>query len=329
MRSGDGRYSTRFDDLLLLDAVVAVAALADPPNGIAVTQRSFDPARHRSDGFADAPTARQIVAVLGLRWEAVLQVAHAPAADRSHYLAVLQRDAAVDWLTDDVVASALRVVARRLGHDTLTPIAYRGERAVVVAADAARHRHGGALRLPTENQITAHAGSWDAALELAGLEERRRGGSSPTGRSFDELLDLCFDAHGTEPTAGELELFARANGLRHGRRRRPWPAIVAEWKERRADAGLPVPDRPPPKKKRPDYAAPIARLQGADGRLNRWTLEDCVEAMARYLAEPGTRRPSQRGYDEWVRRTDGVPWSSVLGRYGGFDAVLAAARSAK
>lgn len=124
-------------------------------------------------------------------------------------------------------------------------------------------------------------------------------------------------------------MFARANGLQHGRRLKPWPTILADWKRRHADAGLPVPDRPPPKKERPDYAAPIPGFDAVGGRMSRWTFEDCVEAMARYLAETSTRRPGQRDYNEWARRTGGVPWCSALGRHGGFDAVLAAARSAK
>jgi hypothetical protein len=66
-------------------------------------------------------------------------------------------------------AHSLRVVAARLGGRAPTAGQYRRERAELLAADRARHRHGGRLELLTEDQIRAAAGGgWSQALTLAG-----------------------------------------------------------------------------------------------------------------------------------------------------------------
>src|SRR3954463_8681951 len=97
-----------------------------------------------------------------------------------------------------------------------------------------RGAHRGQLRLPTDDQLLAVAGSWDRALAHAGLRARHaRGGHRARVGPVPivEVLDRCYEHHGTEPTFGELERFARANGIPFPRRKRPWKDYLDEWKE--------------------------------------------------------------------------------------------------
>src|SRR4051794_25350241 len=98
------------------------------------------------------------------------------------------------WLTPEYSDVMLALVARRLRVSTLTPGQYRGEGAAMLAADRRRRAHGGQLRLPTEDQIAALAGSWDRALAQAGLSARQgRGGHSARSgpASIVDVLDRC------------------------------------------------------------------------------------------------------------------------------------------
>jgi hypothetical protein len=124
-------------------------------------------------------------------------------------------------------AHSLRVVAARLGGRAPTAGEYRRERAALLAADCARHRHGGRLELLSEDQIRAAAGGgWPQALTLAGLGAP---GATPTsergGRRravpVDEALERCLDYHGALPTGTALEAFAAAHGFALKRRDAP------------------------------------------------------------------------------------------------------------
>jgi hypothetical protein len=90
--------------------------------------------------------------------------------------------------------------------------------------DRGRWRHGGQLRLPSEHQVIAVAGSWDRALADAGLASRPKVGHKrrtavPT---ITEILNRCYEAHGAQPTQRESELFARANGIPYRSRPVAW-----------------------------------------------------------------------------------------------------------
>jgi hypothetical protein len=233
------------------------------------------------------------------------------------------RNEEVDWLTEEYSNFALQLIARRLGTRTLPPCQYRAERQLMVRS---RPRQ---LLLPTAEQIEIITGSWDDAVARAGLAprhglggQRARVGPVP----IVEVLNRCYEHHRTEPTLGELVLFARANGIPFPRkgRRRPYSAYVKEWKDARSAGGLPVPDGPPPKFERPDYSRDVgAAVSGERRATTSWSDHDeVVEWVTRYLRElkPG-ERSSQRAYDTWAPGEDGAPWASVLQRHGGWVAV--------
>src|SRR5580693_931411 len=155
------------DSLTLLKVVREVSLLADPDEPAAASQRSFDSARERSPEHDGLPRAKRIAERLRLSWPDVLNIAHATEAEQNRLLGLRTRAARADWLGGEPVAAvrpALRVVALRRGVETLTLAEYRAERNAILSADRARWMHGGALRLPTDEQVIAVAGSWDAAL---------------------------------------------------------------------------------------------------------------------------------------------------------------------
>ncbi len=100
----------------------------------------------------------------------MLAVALEPAERQNHLLGLKKPEADADWLTDDGVRSALRGAALRLGQETVTEKDYHVERKKIAAADRRRRRHGGQLRMPSYKEIKRKAGSWSAALRLAGLK---------------------------------------------------------------------------------------------------------------------------------------------------------------
>jgi hypothetical protein len=150
--------------------------------------------------------------------------------------------------------------------------------------------------------------------------------------SIVEVLDRCYERHGTEPTIKEIELFARANGIPFPRRERgrPWSSYVTEWKEGRRARGLPVPSGPPPTSQRPDYSEDVGAALPEERRMRRrWDDRDeLVEWAARYLSQLKLReRPSQRGYDAWAANNPGAPRASAFQRqHDGWEAVRDAAR---
>lgn len=152
-----------------------------------------------------------------------------------------------DWLTKAYAVRLLKLIAHRLGTRDLTRAVVRRE------LDALRADADAGQLIPNEEQLLGCLGGWQAALVAAGLRTPATRGSLPAALSVEELLDLCYQAHGAQPTSGEIEIFARANDIQYPRRSKLWAQHIADWKHERRARGLYVPDGPPPKHQRPDY----------------------------------------------------------------------------
>jgi len=323
------RRASEYEPLALLHVVRQVAESSPADDLRQISTRVWDQARELRECFVDAPAARRICEHLGLPWEKIRELAsmngHAQRVALGHALGGKQ----ADWLTEEYSRFALRLIARRLGVATLTPGQYRAERQTMLGSDSGERRVARHVPIPTAEQIETVAGNWDEALAQAGLDPRhgRGGHHARVGPvAIVDVLSRCYEHHGAEPTLGELELFARANGIPFPRkeRGRPYSSYVKEWKDRRAAQALDVPDGPPPKSDRPDYTSDVgAALAGEKRATGVWANHDEVVGwVARYLAELEPRdRASQRGYDAWARQQDGAPWASVLERQGGWIAV--------
>jgi hypothetical protein len=320
------------EPLVLLRGVREVAALANPEEPTAATQRAFDAARARSQEPAALPAARRITERLRLPWTEVLAVAYEPEARQAQLVGVKTRASpAVDWITAEHVAAALQLVAQRRGAHSLTTGEYRVDRARLLEADRARWFHGRWLLLPDDEQVIAAAGSWDAALRLAGLETTAERGPSrqPSAPTLADLLERFHDAHGFQPSSRELRAFARGNGVAYpSERAQRFGAAVAEWRRQRRERGLSEPSviqRAGGRGNRaPDYSADVGAARDGDRRRAKWTRASCAAAVTRYLAQlPNGERSTERGYADWAaaQPSGTAPAMSTILALGGWEAV--------
>ena len=321
----------------MLQAVREISFLADGQQPTEVSQSVFDRAASQSTSFARIPRGKRIAEQLQMPWREILALAHEPTHTHAHRLGRIQSEPEHDWLTDDLIAFALRFVALRLNLASVSPVQYRTEREKLLRKDHATYRHGRQLRLPSENQIrVAMNGDWDAALSLAQLAPRPDRGDQGRGKyapSTAEVLERAYEAHGTELTSKEIWVFVKANGIPYGRERgRLWAECVAEWKQQRTARGLDVPAGPPPLDKRPDYGKAVGAARRHEQRRRDWSdIEDCVSYVVAYLEQlPSGARSSKRDYQAWTREQADAPASSSLDQHGGWESVrrLALAKTA-
>jgi len=304
---------------MLLRGVREVASIADAENPIQVSQRRFDDARRLSRTFADLPKARDIAWRLRMPWREVLLLAHAHASTHAHRLGRVQTSPEQDWLTDSYITFVLRLVARRLSAASVSPVQYRIERERMLAVDRTRWLHGRQMLLPSDDQIRiAVGGDWNRALVLAGLSARVP--PAGTANSTVALLERCYGAHGTEPTAAELRAFARANGIPwNPDKDRTWLQSVSAWKQERRERSLDVPVGPPARDQRPDYAQDVGAALPGEQRRHDWSnLEDCLPFIIAYLAQlPVDVRSTKRGYQTWAYTQEAAPHPSAFDQHGG------------
>lgn len=297
-----------------------------------VSQRVFDRARVR---VAEAvPTARWIAECLALPWEKVVDIARRDEGSRPHALGIARGESTIDWLTEDGVRFALRLVAGHLGQGTLAPHEYRGERQRLLAEDQERHVYGGQLLLPSENQIVSHCGSWADALDLADLPAVVAPQAPDSITVFIGLLDVCYAELGVQATCGGIQTFTRANGLVCPRWPLPWAKLIDVWRASRRERGLPVQDGSPPRGAKIPYATPVPDLDVPDElrrTVRSWSEDECIEALVRYLRDPATGTSvGQRGYVVWcAQQPKGTaPWPRHFTQHGGLTELLPRARAA-
>ncbi len=318
-----------FEPLVLVGLIREVAEASGVLEPKAISERAWDGAKATTN--VEAPTARSIAARLCVPWPKLREIAFMDEPGRSIALGRAIGEKAQDWLTPEYISFALNLMARRRGKRTVNPGEYEQERAVLLSQDRAHWLHGGRLKLPNTNQIEVTSGGWSPALRAAGLEDSR----SPEyerQRVLPNTLDIlerCYEAHGCQPTQGECETFARANGIPFPRRKQGWNSYLSEWRERRRERGLPIPDGPPPKSERPDYSQDLgASLEGERRGKRRWdNYDEAVEWVARYLAqlEPG-KKASQRSYGLWAATQEGAIYpGSIQTNHGGWIKVRDAA----
>lgn len=295
-----------------------------------MSQRAFDRARARSADHAHLPAARQIATELRLPWREVLVVALAPESGQGGMLVARTREQMPNgWLTLARVRYALRLIAGRLGVDTLPKSDYDAERAVLHAADARDWMHGGRLRLPSARSCSQAAGDWNAALRAAGLKPY-----VPPPFTIPqvivsrvEVMDRFYDYYGEQPSHGALKDFARGNKIpMSGEGGRLYSEVIAEWRQSRLDRGLGEPRIVEHRGSRNpnDYSENVgAATPGESLYQGKWKNEGaCVKWLVRYLASlPDGKASTQRGYAAWARQHPGAPGLSSFGQHGGWEAV--------
>ncbi len=309
------RGCVAWEPLMLLRGVREVAALASPSEPEGVTQRDFDAARAASAAHADLPAARRITEQLCLSWREVLAVAHAPDGEQNKLLATKTRDPEQDWMSDEHVAAVLQIVAKRRRADTLSRGEYRMELGRILEENRRRSVDKGLL-LPTDNQIVLYVGSWESALGLAGLRTTWKPGPKTRGKAptLVDLIDRFYDAHGLEPSRAALEQFARAKGtpFPSAHTGSPFKTARAEWRRRRQAQGQSEARRVPRAgrgQKAPDYSHDAGdAARPGEQRRYKWTREDCVEWVAKYVGQLGMgERSTAVGYSDWAATQELAP----------------------
>lgn len=314
---------------MLLREVGEVAARANHAEPQAVSQRAFDRARVASADHADLPAARQIARELKLKWPEVLEVAHAPERKRSSLLDLKTRERApLGWVTSERIRYALRLVAGRLGVDSLTTIAYDAERDALLVEDGRDWLHGRRLRLPSANVIRHATHGWHAALRMAGLREHTQQ-NHPIHQVIVprvEVMERFYDYYQEQPSETALRDFARGNGIpMSGRGERKHSEMVAEWRQQRRDRGLSEPrvvnHRVIPT---PDYSADVgAAKPGEYLHVGKWQDETlCVAWVAYHLASlPKGRKATADAYAAWANQIPGAPRPNVFLKHGGWSVI--------
>jgi hypothetical protein len=307
----------------MLEGVREVSLLADAEQPTVIPQRAFDAAREDSSRFSDLLPARSIARQLRLAWPDVAALAHEPPETHAHRLGRALTRPEQNWLTSEHIAYVLRLVARSLGVDSISPGEYRREREAMLAVDRSRYLHGRRLRLPTDDQIrVAVGGDWDAALALADLSARAP--HTGVGVSTLDLLERCYDAHHAQPSAEELRRFARANRIPYQPdRTRSWNECVAAWKDGRRARGLDAPSGLPPRGQRPNYSHNVGAARIDERRRQDWShVGDCVEIVMVYLDQLSAReRSTKRNYSDWAADRDDAPSYSAFDAHGGWGRV--------
>jgi hypothetical protein len=245
----------------------------------------------------------------------VLAVAHAPDGEQNALLATKTREPEQDWLSDEHVAAVLQITATRLRTDTLSRGAHRAERSRILEENRRRSVRK-ELLLPTDNQIVVYVGSWEAALRVAGLRTTWTPGPTTRGKSPTRvhLIDRFYNAHGLEPSNTALQQFARANPVPFpgAHTRSPFMTARAEWRRRRQAQGLPEAlrvARAARGQEAPDYSCDVGdAARPGEQRHYKWTREDCVEWVAKYIGQLGKgERSTAAGYTDWAATQELAP----------------------
>lgn len=312
-----GQYAARHDLRALLRIVRRVAQHVDHDAPQSISERRWDDGRAGA-GHPDAPHANKVAARLCCSWVLVLDLAFASDDELDHRLGRLFGAEEADWLTEEHAIATIRLIARVLG-EPLAKARYRRE------IERRNRRRRGRLPLPNDDQVAWKIGEglFSAACERAGVEPAGEREGLPAASGIVELLDCCYQAHGAQPTVPELEAFARANGLQHPRRTERYSDSMQRWKEARLEAGLDIPDEPPPRHMRPDYTQPVDPRFLPDHdqprRNNSWEGRDdeAVLAMAGWLVRlTGTEKDGRKNYvDVSTGRRDMCPAAKLRHGY--------------
>ncbi len=320
-----GRFRARYRDEELL-WLVRIALEHHHEAGIAGLSRSDYERLRTAIGHPAAPSAKRIATRLGLPWSEVVELALNEQRDVPRTLGrrgAAPRGAAATVRDRERALSALASVATRLGVKKLSAMAYDAERERIAIES---HR---AATLPTSWQIARLYGkSWTAATRDAGLAPGGRG--RRPGIALSDAAELCLHTTGALPTYAELCRFARANYVtivRAGNSNSNWSTALSDLRARRDADGLWTPTRPPAKRDRPDYDAPI--LTSTPRALGRtfWSTEECVRGLIAFLdwlADNGEAgdAATQRRYNRWSAGHPEHPWGKTIIDHGGFTALL-------
>lgn len=272
---------------------------AEQPDELSLSR--FDKARVEL-GYGDAPEGRVIARRFKMSWSEFAKVATNPRTDLKR--SVHQRLGEPERkLRDPEVIYALRLVARRLGQESIAEDQYRRERSKLVAASERQAREMG-LRLPNHDQIKHYVGGdWKKALTLAGM------GDAPSfklGARREDVLIEAFLHFDTRLGRTDYVTFCEANNI-SAEGPKHLPEAVRRANRRLKEQGLKIPAAPPWRDLKPDYSKPVEQflhLEAPPPRKKQRRYEDheLWDGFYDYYRQKDPKMPaSWHDYDDFAR----------------------------
>ncbi len=297
------RFARRFSDQELLAIVADVARSASPQDPSTTTQAAYDQARDAA-GHKDTPRAYRIAERLGCSWQEVLRLSLS-SADSDKILGRRQgkRQYKQAPLTKAIIASSLQRVAKQRRRRKLKQNDYDQVREEILRQDNDRWRHGGQQQelMPSSAAIVQTTGSWNKAVEIAGLEpaEREPTPTYPLEDAFDDFIE----DFGVAPNRPGLNAYQHRRGLAtsSGRERNytDWAAEQLRTGKASRHQGVAPPTQrtrsPRDLQTRPIKPAPDGYLVFRP-RKNQATVDDCKRSIAEALGLADGERLTQDLY---------------------------------
>lgn len=313
------RFEARGDVHSLYAYVRDVALTANPSEPWKVSKRAFDAARRADERFAGGLSADGVQKRLGYPWSQLMAVVTDSARDPERSIAARNRREARPVISFEEAVAALRLVAARIGTNTLRPHEYDHARGQAVEREASAWLHGRRLEktLPTADQIDRALRlhdpprTWDDCLRAAGLEARAVGGGR-RGMSWPELIDMFMEELGFVPNWQQAKDFAAAKGISAERHAGRWERHLKEARARRRTRGATIPRRR--MRGRLDISGISVVSEGAPRRTRNWTYDACIDGLVLALEAAGARPLTQRLLKQLAKGNPAIPTYSVIQR---------------
>lgn len=223
------RYPTDY----LVSVVSRICRKADPDDPTAVTQRQFD--RTRSELDMDCPRAARLVTRFNTPWRDLLALMTRddPGTFQSLRRAEDAKDGQIPF-DEETAVTAVRLAARSLGQNTLSPHEYMDYRARVMRSARNRKRQRLATRWPVSSQISALIG-WHQALTRAGLKPPCH--TVATGLDNPDAIGVYLECRGYAPPLKVAIGFLRGHGVSAKRRTMKTDEALEVLRQRRKKEG--------------------------------------------------------------------------------------------
>lgn len=220
----------------LVARVALCAAGDDPKLALSVTTREWNRVRAELDETGPK-TAVGVMQAVGKSWSATLRIALAAPSERTK-LRVVSLPGEGEPAPDELMIHALKGVAFRAGSSpdqtAYTTWVERIENERVA-------EYGAEFGLPASVTIEKRFGSWDAAINAAGLDPVAYGSSASSEDLLSILMD-CMNELGKVPTKRWFVKWASVRGRRLSQGVRTWRVLIATAKQHYEAEGLDWPE---------------------------------------------------------------------------------------
>lgn len=319
-RSDSGRFEPSSGTHELLDHVATIARHAAGEHGDPrrIGKRRFNRSRLALGIQGASPDALRHR--LGLTLADAIEMALAETADRTAVRRPDRTGQSDRELPEALVGIVIRACRFQLGQvpsrATYDAWAKREQQARVRRGMIENY-------LPTSQTIVSRCGSWERALQMAGIDEpapssgaHRHAGAAG---SHAELLDACIDASGCLPSRRYFVEWCKRSDEPLGRPTKGWADVVQEARALRRAAGKWTPTEATPASGCPALPDPVEQAEGERPRRRQVrTHEDAIASLRRYSAVHLKGRPTQADYRACCAKDPQLIAPGTLQKFGRF-----------